>query len=157
MDSWSNKREPAMQVWPVAANIPDTAPFTASSITASSKTIFGDLPPNSRPTFLKPRAAASAITRPVASDPVNVIFAVSGCSTSGMPASLPEPVTTLTTQAGKPACSSSLTNSSADADVNSDGLMTTVFPAANAGPSFHAVSISGEFQGVIDTTTPSGS
>ena len=30
-------------------------------------------------------------------------------------------------------------NSSTDAEVNSDGLMTTVLPAASAGASFHAV------------------
>ena len=103
--------------------------------------MFGDLPPSSRPTFLKPRAAVSAMTRPVASEPVKAIFAVSGCSTSGMPTSLPKPVTTLTTPAGKPACSTSLTNSSVDAEVNSEGLITTVLPAASAGASFQAVSM----------------
>ena len=36
-------------------------------------------------------------------------------------------------------------NSSKEADVYSDGLITTVEPAANAGASFHVVSISGEF------------
>ena len=41
--------------------------------------------------------------------------------------------------------------------MNSDGLTTTVLPAASAGASFHAISISGEFHGVIATTTPSGS
>ena len=40
-------------------------------------------------------------------------------------------------------------NSSSDADVNSDGLSTTVLPAASAGASFHAVSSSGEFHGMI--------
>ena len=40
-------------------------------------------------------------------------------------------------------------NSSSEADVNSDGLMTTVQPAASAGASFHATSISGEFHGVM--------
>ena len=48
-------------------------------------------------------------------------------------------------------------NSSSDAEVNSDGLMTTVLPAASAGASFHAVSSSGEFHGMIAATTPSGS
>jgi hypothetical protein len=44
-----------------------------------------------------------------------------------------------------------------DTEVNSDGLMTTVLPAANAGASFQAVNNNGEFHGVIATTTPSGS
>src|SRR5258706_10158237 len=157
MDSCNNRREPAMQVCPVAAKIPDTAPLSASSMTASSNTMLGDLPPSSSPTFLKPRAAVSAMILPVVSDPVNVIFAVSGCSTSGMPASLPYPVTTLTTPAGKPACSTSLTTSMLEADGKSEGLVTTGLPAARGGATFQAVSISGEFHGVIATTTPSGS
>src|SRR6187455_1948330 len=94
---------------------------------------------------------------PVASDPVNATLATSGCSTSGAPTSGPKPVTTLTTPGGKPACSTSRMNSSTLADVNSDGLMTTVLPAASAGASFHEVSSSGEFQGTIAAMTPSGS
>src|SRR3954452_165198 len=137
--------------------MPDTAPVTASSRLASSNTTFGDLPPSSSPTFLKFRAAVSLMILPVASDPVNAILRVRGCSTSGIPTSLPYPVTTFTTPAGNPASSTSLTNSSVDTDVNSEGLMTTVLPAASAGASFHAVSINGEFQGVMATTTPSGS
>ena len=39
----------------------------------------------------------------------------------------------------------------------SEGFSTTVLPAASAGPSFHATSISGEFHGMIPTHTPRGS
>ncbi len=94
---------------------------------------------------------------PVTSEPVNATLATIGCSTSGAPASGPKPVTTLTTPGGKPASSNSFMNSSIDADVNSDGLTTTVLPAASAGASFHAVSSSGEFHGMMAATTPSGS
>src|SRR3569833_1532578 len=94
---------------------------------------------------------------PVVSEPVKVILATSGCSTSGVPASPPNPVTTLTTPGGNPACSISLQNSSSDADVNSEGLITAVLPAASAGASFQAVSSSGEFHGTMAATTPSGS
>src|SRR5215470_9082933 len=94
---------------------------------------------------------------PVASDPVNATFATSGCSTSGAPTSGPKPVTTLTTPGGKPASSTSFMNSSTEADVNSDGLITTVLPAASAGASFQESSSSGEFHGVIMPQTPSGS
>ena len=48
-------------------------------------------------------------------------------------------------------------NSSSEADVNSDGLMTIVLPAASAGASFHVVRNSGEFHGTIAATTPMGS
>ena len=51
----------------------------------------------------------------------------------------------------------SFMNSSSEAEVNSDGLMTTVQPAASAGASFQVVSISGEFHGVMNAHTPTGS
>ena len=44
----TSRREPAMQVWPVAAKMPETAPATAASMLASSKMMLGDLPPSSR-------------------------------------------------------------------------------------------------------------
>jgi hypothetical protein len=77
-----------------------------------------------------------------------------GCDTKGWPTSTPRPVTTLTTPLGKPASANSLANSIIDADVNSDGLTTTVQPAANAGASFQLVRVSGEFHGVMIATTP---
>ena len=46
-----------MQVWPVAAKMPETTPLTASSISASSKTMLADLPPSSSVTCFRPRAA----------------------------------------------------------------------------------------------------
>jgi hypothetical protein len=64
---------------------------------------------------------------------------------------------TLTTPLGNPASANSGANSSIDADVNSDGLMIAVHPAASAGASFQLVSVSGEFQGVIMAMTPFGS
>ena len=80
-----------------------------------------------------------------------------GCVTSASPTSGPSPVTTLTTPFGKPASANSGANSSIDADVNSDGLITAVQPAASAGASFQLVSVSGEFHGVMIATTPFGS
>ena len=44
-----------------------------------------------------------------------------------------------------------------EAEVYSDGLITTVLPAARAGASFHEASSSGEFQGTMAATTPRGS
>ena len=66
-------------------------------------------------------------------------------------------MTVLTTPGGKPAFSNSSTNSSVEAEACSDGLMTTVLPAASAGASFQVSSSSGEFHGTMQTTTPSGS
>ena len=58
IDRCTSSREPAMQVWPVAAKMPEMAPFTALSSFASAKTMLGDLPPSSRLTCLKLAAAA---------------------------------------------------------------------------------------------------
>ena len=41
--------------------------------------------------------------------------------------------------------------------MNSDGLTTTVQPAASAGAHFQATNSSGEFHGVMPPTTPIGS
>ena len=46
---------------------------------------------------------------------------------------------------------------SVDAGVTSDGLTTTVHPAASAGASFMISKVSGLFHGVIAATTPIGS
>ncbi len=48
-------------------------------------------------------------------------------------------------------------NSRAEAEVNSEGLMTMEQPAAMAGAAFQATNISGEFQAVSAPTTPIGS
>ena len=58
---------------------------------------------------------------------------------------------------GNPASAKSGANSSIEADVNSDGLMTAVHPAASAGASFQLVSVRGEFHGVMIAITPLGS
>src|SRR4051794_41422783 len=147
-----------MQVWPVAAKIPEIAPLTASSRMQSSNTMLGDLPPNSSDTFLNVLAASSLTRAPVTVPPVNATFATFGCVTNGSPATAPYPVTTLITPGGMSAASiTRRMNSSSDAEVYSDGLITTVQPAASAGASFQPVSIRGEFQGVMNAQTPTGS
>ena len=56
-----------------------------------------------------------------------------------------------------PASAVSAASSIIEAEVNSDGLITAVQPAASAGASFQLVSVSGEFHGVMIATTPLGS
>ena len=146
-----------MQVWPLAAKMPEIAPETASSSLASSNTMCADLPPSSSVTCLKSAAAATLTARPPASPPVKATLRTSGCVTSASPASWPKPVTTLITPGGIPASCTSAANSSVEADACSDGLMTTALPAASAGATFQAISSSGEFQGVMQATTPIGS
>src|SRR6266480_4425797 len=75
--------------------------------------------------------------------------AVFGWVTSASPTSGPRPVTTLTTPLGISASMMSSASSSIDAEVNSEGLMTAVQPAASAGASFQLVSVRGEFHGEL--------
>ena len=64
---------------------------------------------------------------------------------------------TLKTPGGNPTASASSATASIDADVTSDGLTTTVLPAASAGAGGHHGRNTGEFHGVTIATTPSGS
>ena len=86
-----------------------------------------------------------------------MIFATSGCSTSGAPISGPRPVTTLITPSGSPASFVSAANSSELTEANSDGFTTTEHPAASAGAHLIVRKLSGEFHAVSATTTPTGS
>ena len=119
--------------------------------------MFADLPPSSSVTRLKSAAAATLTCLPPVSPPVNAILRTLGCRTSGSPTSAPKPVTTLITPGGNPASRDSRANSSVEAEVNSEGLITRVLPAASAGAAFQASSSSGEFHGVMQAQTPSGS
>ncbi|MNQ94767.1 hypothetical protein D3C85_1103020 [compost metagenome] len=153
----TNRREPAVHICPPPPKIPEMAPATACSRSASSNTIFGDLPPNSIATRFIWRAAASYTLAPVMSEPVKVIMATSRCSTKGAPISFPSPVTTFRTPSGNPACLVSATNSNELADENSEGLTTAEHPAAKAGAHLSAKKLSGAFQAVNASTTPMGS
>ena len=102
-------------------------------------------------------AASSPILRPTAVEPVNAIFATSGCSTSRSPTIRPGPATTFSTPSGRPASTAIFSSSRAVSGVSSAGLSTIVFPAASAGATFHDAIGSGKFQGTIIPMTPIGS
>jgi len=86
--------------------------------------------------------AARATSLPVATSPVRDTIATVGWRTSPAPAGSPCPKMTFSTPTGR--CSAAICASTAPViGVCSDGLSTTVFPAASAGPIFHAAIISG--------------
>ena len=155
--SCTNKRLPATQLWPLAAKIPATTPFTALLILASAKIMLGDLPPSSRLIWARFCALFLTTALAPAPPPVKAIRRTSGCLVNAAPVSAPNPVTTLTTPSGKPASLTKCISSTIVALACSEGLSTTVLPAANAGASFTAVKYMGEFQGIIAATTPKGS
>ena len=64
------------------------------------------------------------------------------------------PVTTLSAPSGSPASVASRASSMVVAEVYSEGLMTTVFPAASAGAADRADWPSGTFHGVMTPMTP---
>ena len=79
---------------------------------------------------------------------------IPGCETSAAPASPPVPVITLKTPGGSSAASMTRMNSSVETEASSDGLTTTVLPAASAVATFVAIRNKGEFQAVRAATTP---
>ena len=94
--------------------------------------------------------------RAVRGEPVKLRRARPGCAARAAPASSPVPCRTLSTPAGRPASAATSASIEQVSGAHSGGLSTTVLPAARAGPTFHVLSISGAFQGVISAATPGG-
>src|SRR4051794_33696477 len=111
------------------------------------------LPPSSRRHRRRRAPTDDATARPPVTLPVKTIFATRSSSTSAAPLSRP-PVTTLITPGGRPASTARRASSMLDAGVISDGLRTSVFPAARAGAAAIVVRRLGEFHGVMTPTTP---
>ena len=89
--------------------------------------------------------------------PVKLIILTSWCSIRGAPVVGPKPVTTLIKPSGRSASSKIFINSNVEHDALSEGLITTVLPAAIAGANFQINVPIGEFQGRMSATTPNGS
>ena len=96
------------------------------------------------------------IRRPVVVSPVKAILAMRLLWASGLPASRPKPLTTLSTPGGRMSAIISA-RTRMPSGVCSAGFSTTQLPAASAGASFHTAISNGKFQGMIWPTTPSGS
>src|SRR6195952_3452666 len=147
----------ALHDCPELTNICATPPATALLKSASSRMMFGDLPPSSWLTRLTVVAARLATSMPARVDPVNEIMSIPGCSLIAAPTSGPRPLTRLNTPFGTPASCMISAKINADDGVNSDGFSTIVHPAASAGATLQAIWFSGQFQGVIIPMTPTGS
>ena len=150
-------RVPDSHAWPWFIRQPNSVPSAASSRSASSRTMFGPLPPSSSVSRLTLPAAIRMISRPTAVEPVKAIFRTSGWLASRAPTTGPSPGTTFSTPGGSPHSCAILANSSSVSGVCSSGLTTMVLPAASAGPIFHMASSSGKFQGTMAAHTPIGS
>ena len=90
------------QVWPVLRYLAISAPLTAASTSASSKTMKGALPPSSSDSFLIVGAHCAISSRPTSVEPVNESLRTTGLAVSSPPIATGSPVSTLKTPAGKP-------------------------------------------------------
>src|SRR4029079_4464067 len=150
-------RDPHRQIWPWLAKAERTSVARFASLASqSANTSVGFLPPISSDSFLNFGATLAAIAARVRVLPVNEIALISACSISAWPARGPVPWTILSTPAGRPASTQTSPNIDAVNGVTSDGLATTVFPAASAGAIFQVNRYSGRFHGEMQPTTPSG-
>ena len=101
-------------------------------------------------------SAAEAMTlRPVAVEPVKLIWSTRGSVESRAPTAWSDDGTMLTTPAGMSVSSAmSRPSTVAHQGVSGAGLSTTVLPAARAGPSLARLIWWGTFHGVMAPTTP---
>ena len=147
------------QVWPVLRYFDAMAPSTAASMSASSNTMNGALPPSSSDSFLMVGALCAIRMRPTAVEPVNDSLRTTGLAQSTRPTSIersPSQHSTLITPGGKPARCASSASARAVSGVCSAGLMTMAQPAAIAGATFRVIIAIGKFHGVIAAHTPIG-
>ncbi len=84
-------------------------------------------------------------------------MSTSGCLAIASPTSGPVPQTRLNTPGGRPASAHSSAKTKAVSGATSEGLSTTVQPAAIAAPALEMTERSGAFQAVMQPTTPEGS
>src|ERR1700757_2128311 len=133
------------------------APLTAISISASSETMKGALPPSSSDSFLTVPAHCCISNLPTSVEPVKVSLRTVGLLVSSPPTSFDGPVTQEKTPFGTPARSASSHNAKAENGVAVAGFNTIVQPAASAGPALRVIIAAGKFHGVIAAHTPIGS
>ncbi len=133
------------------------APSIAASMSASSNTMNGALPPSSIAGLRILSAASCSSLRPTSVEPVNDTTRTRGsCSIAETTGPDRRDGITLTTPAGTPASSSSGISASMVSGVSLAGLSTTGQPAASAGPILRVAIAAGKFHGVTSTATPAG-
>src|SRR5919201_483934 len=157
MPSCTRRRLAQTQVWPALRYFEAIAPLTAISISASSKTINGALPPSSSDNFFTVPAHCSINNLPTSVEPVKVSLRTIGFEVISPPISFDGPVTQENTPLGTPARSASSQSAKAENGVAVAGFNTIVQPAARAGPALRVIIAAGKFHGVIAAQTPIGS
>ena len=142
--------------WNGGLNFEAMTPFTASSISASSKTISGAFPPSSIATFLTVPAQSAINFFPTSVEPVKLSALITELEVIFSPIIFGFPTTTLRIPLGTPALSARTAIAKADRGVSVAGLIIMGHPAAKAGPALRAIMAMGKFHGVIAAVTPIG-
>src|SRR5262249_23448006 len=133
------------------------APSIAASMSASSNTMKGALPPSSIAGFTTLSAASCRSLRPTSVEPVKETTRTRGsCSIALTTFPDEREGMTLTTPAGTPASSRIGISASMVSGVSEAGLSTTVQPAASAGPILRVAMAAGKVHGGPSTATPAG-
>src|SRR4051794_35546108 len=107
-------------------------------------------------TFFIVSAAFAVISFPTDVDPVKLTFFTAGCVYSSVTALRSFVVTTWITFNGIPASTANPANARVQSGVSLGGLITTVHPAAMAGPTLRVIMAIGKFQGAMIPHTPIG-
>ncbi len=118
-----------MQVWPALMNLPQAMRRAAVSMSASSFTMQGLLPPSSRVTGVRCRAAASITTWATRPLPVYMMWS-KRCSSSAVVS--PTPPSTRVMASGSMYSGTYFARAAEVCGVTSEGLRTTQLPAAMA-------------------------
>jgi hypothetical protein len=151
------KRLAAVHAWPTLRIFAWTAPSTARSTSASSKTTNGAFPPSSIDVRSTRWADCSISRCPTAVEPVNDSLRSRGSRIRGsMTCPDADVVITLSTPSGSPASTRMRASASMLSGVCAAGLTTMVQPAATAGPILRVPIAIGKFHGVISRQGPTG-
>ncbi|MNV63015.1 hypothetical protein D3C71_1555910 [compost metagenome] len=102
------------------------------------------------------RASVRCRMRATSVEPVNSTPCTRASPTRVAPTVSPAPGSNCTTAGGMPACHRRRTACAATSGVCSAGLASTGLPAARAAPTWPMKIASGKFQGLMQTTGPSG-
>src|SRR4051794_12569529 len=159
MDSCTIAVPSDVQRCPAVPKPANSAPSTARSMSASSITTIGFLPPSSRHGDCRWRPHSSPIFEPTALEPVKPTLSTrSSSSARSSPAnvSAPDACTRFSTPPGTPPAWNSLTSASPSAAEYSAGFHTTALPHRIAGTRYQAGTATGKFPAVTIAATPTG-
>ena len=120
--------------WPDIVHTPPAASGSTAARSASSSTMWVDLPPSSITVFFTVGAAAARILRPTAVEPVKVTMSTRGSEVRTEATSLSLDTTTWKMPGGRSVSSAAMRPSSSPAHgVSWAGLSITALPASSAG------------------------